>query len=94
MEICDLFNENVLGEDVDQYSKRCDEILTKQAILIENELGVAARVKFLDRIGTTQVIFSKAKDGKDYNKDYNNILITLNRFKDNLEELIKTEAWN
>jgi hypothetical protein len=69
MEICDLFNENVLGEDVDQYSKRCDEILTKQAILIENELGVAARVKFLDRIGTTDVIFSKAKDGKDYNKE-------------------------
>jgi hypothetical protein len=90
MEICDLFNESVLEEDVNQYITRCYESLTTQAKLIENELGEAARVKFLDRIGIPGGVISKARG----NKNYNQILLELDRIKNNLEELIKTEVWN
>jgi hypothetical protein len=90
MEICNLIDESVLEEDVAQYIKRCCEILTVRAKLIENELGEAARVKFLDRIGIMGGLISKARG----NKDYNQILLELIRIKDNLEELIKTEVWN
>jgi hypothetical protein len=90
IEICDLFNESVLEEDVNQYITRCYEILTTQAKLIENELGEAARVKFLDRIGIPGGVISKARG----NKVYNQILLELDRIKKNLEELIRTEVWN
>jgi hypothetical protein len=89
-EICDLFNESIPEEDFDQYTKRCYEILSKQATRIENELGAAARVKFLDRIAIKHGFFSKSK----LNKDYNQLLLELNRIKDNLGELIKSEVWN
>lgn len=90
IEICDLFNESVLEEDVNKYITRCYEILTTQAKLIENELGEAARVKFLDRIGIPVGFVSKARG----NKDYNQLLLELDRIKKNLEELIKTDVWN
>ena len=89
IEICDLFNEIISQEDFYQYSKRCDEAINRQAICIQNELGVTARVKFLDCTGAI-VFFPKAKG----NTDYNNVLVTLNRIKNNLEELINTEVWN
>ena len=90
VKICDLFNETVLEQDVDQYIKRCREIPTGQAKLIENELGEAARVKFLDRIGIIDSAFSKAI----WNKDYSQILLELNRIKENLEELKMSDFWN
>jgi hypothetical protein len=85
MEIHDLFNDIVLEEDVNKYIKRCYEILAAQSKLIENELGEVARVKFLDRAG----FFPKAVG----NKIYNQLLLELNRIKDNLEELIKSETY-
>lgn len=90
VEICDLFNESVSLEDFNKYKKRCVELINKQAIFIENELGIVARVKFLDRIGTTDGIFFKAQG----NKDYNDLLIDIDRIKNNLEELIRSEIWN
>ncbi len=90
MEICDLFNESVLEEDVNQYIKRCYEIITMQAKLIENALGEAARVKFLDRIGIPGGVISKSRG----NRHYNQILVELDRVKKNLEELLKTQVWN
>jgi hypothetical protein len=68
MEIHDLFNESVLEEDVNQYIKRCYEILAAQSKLIENELGEVARVKFLDRIGISAGFFPKAVGNKIYNQ--------------------------
>jgi hypothetical protein len=90
IEMCDLFEESVSEEDIDQFKKRYDETLTNQAIRIENEVGIVARVKFLDQIGINSVRFHKARD----NKDYNEILMRIQRTKENLEELIKTEVWN
>jgi hypothetical protein len=90
VQICDLFNESVPEEDINQYIKRSYEILTMQAKLIENEFGEAARVKFLDRIAIPGGVISKAKG----NKNYNQMLLELDRVKNNLEELIKTEVWN
>ena len=89
MEICDLFEEHVREEDIDQYKKRYYETLTNQAIRIEKELGALASAKFLDQIGINRVRFSKARG----NADYNNILMSMQRTKENLEELIKTEFW-
>ena len=89
MEIHDLFNETVREEDVNQYIKRCYEILAAQAKLIENELGEVARVKSLDRIGISAGFFPKAMG----NKIYNQLLLELHRIKDNLEELINSETY-
>jgi hypothetical protein len=88
VEICDLFNENVV--DFDQFKRRYGETLTRQASSIENELGMTARVRFLDCSGITRSIFRKARG----NEDYNGILMNLERIKNNLEELIKSEVWN
>jgi hypothetical protein len=90
VQICDLFNESVPEEDINQYINRSYEILTMQAKLIENEFGEAARVKFLDRIAIPGGVISKARG----NKNYNQILLELDRVKNNLEELINTEVWN
>ncbi|MDQ6867226.1 MAG: hypothetical protein M3178_01960 [Pseudomonadota bacterium] len=100
IEICDLFNERILEDGVDQYIKRCYEIITKQAKTIETQLGVVARVKFLDRIGILDSVFSKSRVNKEValgvgvNKVYNQILLELNRIKDNLDELLKSEFRN
>jgi hypothetical protein len=90
IEICDLFDKPVREEDIDQYRKCYDETLMNQAIRIENELGVAARVKLFDQIGINNSRFRKARG----NTDYNDILMSIHRTKENLEDLIKTDFWN
>jgi hypothetical protein len=90
MEICDLFQETVSQLDVSKYVERVYETLTNQANCIEKELGTIAKVKFLNHIGINNAIFR----GVGGNAEYNNILRILERTKDNLEELIKSENWN
>jgi hypothetical protein len=79
MEICDLFNETVSPLDVGKYIDRVYGTLETQANCIEKELGVIARVKFLDRVGTSKRIYDKAKG----HMEYHNVLLDINRIKDN-----------
>jgi hypothetical protein len=89
VEICDLFNETVSQEHVGKYIDRVNEAFANQAKRIENELGEIARVKFLDRTSIINNIFDQARG----NREYNTILLEIDRVKNNLEDLIKSDNW-
>jgi hypothetical protein len=75
--------------DFKKYSDDADTWLTKVATWIQENMGVAARERFLDRTGMLAASWSGA-----VNERHNSIIQNLTQFRKNLLVLIESGAWD
>jgi hypothetical protein len=76
-------------EDVDKYLAKADAWIDDSAQRIKQNMGEAARDRFLDLSGMSAVRYQKA-----VNEAHNQALMNLTRLRQNLDELIRNPAWD
>jgi hypothetical protein len=75
----------------DEFQKYMDDVqawVNKSANWIRQNMGEAARAKFLDRTGMMGMSYSLA-----VNPQHNTIIQNLSRFRQNVNDLIQSNAW-
>jgi hypothetical protein len=80
--------KDISEEDFANYVLEADKWVTSTASWINENMGVAARERFLDRTGMNAVSFTAA-----VNNQHNSILTNLTRLRQNLSLLIESSAW-
>jgi hypothetical protein len=81
--------KSITEADFKKYSDAVDAWLNVAANWIGENLGEAAKAKFLDRSSAPFLMYDAAA-----NTQHNNILNALNAFRKNLSTLIETSAWD
>jgi len=81
--------KTISDQDFKTYSDMIDAWATQTANWIGENLGAAARAKFLDRSSAPFLMYNAAA-----NEKHNNIINALTAFRKNLSTLIETSAWD
>jgi hypothetical protein len=80
---------DISESDLEKYTDEADLWVNSCASYINQEMGVAARERFLDRTGMAAASYSGA-----INDRHNTIIQNLTRFRKNLLVLIEGGAWD
>ena len=80
--------KNISEEDFESYVVETKQWVNETARWIQENVSYPARVKFLDRTGIIAAHYSA-----QVNERHGNIIANLQRFKDNLETLMRTDDW-
>jgi hypothetical protein len=81
--------KTISEDDFNKYADTINRWVTESADWIEENLGPAARAKFLDQSASLSFSSSAAA-----NERHNNILNAITAFRKNLSTLIETNAWD
>jgi tRNA/tmRNA/rRNA uracil-C5-methylase (TrmA/RlmC/RlmD family) len=81
--------KTISDEDFKKYQASIDKWLNESATWIEENLGPAAKAKFLDRSSAPFLMYDAAA-----NTQHNNIINAMMAFRKNLSTLIETNAWD
>jgi hypothetical protein len=81
--------KDISKEDFDKFVAEADQWVNETAMWIEENLGVAARERFLDRTGMLAMT-----DPSAANAVHNNVRQNLTRMRQNLQVLIENGAWD
>jgi hypothetical protein len=79
----------VTPETFDAVANECTRWATETATWLENNLGLAARERFLDRSRQPNLDYNNT-----INEQHHAVLKNVNAWRNNLADLIETDAWD